>query len=104
MRNRSGGLEQFALLLAALGHDQGYIRLSLFSAAQPLYTRFPIIFIACFSKVTIGYYPRHDTAHDGVSNGFHIAVGSEHARLYNDLSPLENMHGARHSGNRELYR
>ena len=46
----------------------------------------------------------HDTAHDGVSNGFHIAVGSEHARLYNDLSPLENMHCVRHSCNRELYR
>jgi hypothetical protein len=35
-----------------------YIRLSLFSTAQPLYPRFPIIFSTCFSKVTIGYYPR----------------------------------------------
>jgi hypothetical protein len=37
---------------------EGYIRLSLFSTAQPLCTRFPIIFSTCFSKVTIGYYPR----------------------------------------------
>ena len=36
----------------------GYIRLSLFSTAQPLYSRFPIIFSTCFSKVTIGYHPR----------------------------------------------
>jgi hypothetical protein len=35
----------------------GYIRLSLFSTAQPLYTRFPIIFSTCFSKVTVGYHP-----------------------------------------------
>jgi hypothetical protein len=35
----------------------GYIRLSLRSTAQPLYTRFPIIFGRCFSKVTLGYYP-----------------------------------------------
>ena len=28
------------------------------STAQPLYTRFPIIFSSCFSKVTIGYHPR----------------------------------------------
>jgi hypothetical protein len=33
------------------------IRLSLFSTAQPLYTRIPIIFSTCFSKVTIGYNP-----------------------------------------------
>ena len=33
------------------------IRLSLFITAQPLCTRFPIIFSTCFSKVTIGYYP-----------------------------------------------
>jgi hypothetical protein len=33
------------------------IRLSLFSTAQPLYTRFPIIFGTCFSKVTTGYHP-----------------------------------------------
>jgi hypothetical protein len=35
----------------------GYIRLSPFSTAQPLYTSFPIIFSSCFSKVTIGYHP-----------------------------------------------
>jgi hypothetical protein len=35
----------------------GHIRLSLFSTAQPLYTRFPIIFGRCFSKVTIGNSP-----------------------------------------------
>jgi hypothetical protein len=39
-------------------HAWGYIRLSLFSTAQPLYTMFPIIFGSCFSKVTIGYNPR----------------------------------------------
>jgi hypothetical protein len=31
--------------------------LSLLSTAQPLYTRFPIKFSSCFSKVTIGYHP-----------------------------------------------
>ena len=39
----------------------GYIRLSLFSTAQPLYSRFPIIFSTCFSKVTIGYHPTRRT-------------------------------------------
>ena len=34
-----------------------YSRLSLCSAAQPLYTRFPIIFSRCVCKVTIGYFP-----------------------------------------------
>ena len=37
---------------------QGDTRLSLSSTAQPLHTRFPIIFSTCFSKVTIGYHPR----------------------------------------------
>jgi hypothetical protein len=32
--------------------------LSLCSTAQPLYTRFTIIFSSCFSKVTIGFIPR----------------------------------------------
>ena len=32
--------------------------MSLRSTAQPLYTRFPIIFSSCFSKVTIGFIPR----------------------------------------------
>jgi hypothetical protein len=27
------------------------------STAQPLYTRFPIVFSRCFPKVTIGYHP-----------------------------------------------
>jgi hypothetical protein len=35
----------------------GYIRLSLRSATQPLYTMFPIIFSSCFSKVAIGFIP-----------------------------------------------
>jgi hypothetical protein len=34
----------------------------------------------------------HDAAHDGVNTGFHVGVGSEIAFLYNDRSPLENMH------------
>jgi hypothetical protein len=35
----------------------GYLRLSLRSAAQPLYTNFPIVFSSCFSKVTIEFIP-----------------------------------------------
>ena len=34
-----------------------YIRLSLRRTAQPRYTRFPIIFGGCFSKVAIGFIP-----------------------------------------------
>ena len=34
-----------------------YIRLSLCSTVQPIYTRFPIIFSRCFSIATIGYSP-----------------------------------------------
>ena len=41
---------------------KGYIRLSHCSTAQPLYARFPIIFGSCFSKVTLGYYPRKGRA------------------------------------------
>jgi hypothetical protein len=36
--------------------EWGFIRLSLFSTAQPLYTRLPIILSTCFSKVTIGHH------------------------------------------------
>jgi hypothetical protein len=36
----------------------GSYRLSLRSTVQPRYTRFPIIFSRCFSKVTIGFIPR----------------------------------------------
>jgi hypothetical protein len=36
----------------------GDIRLPLRSTDQPLYTRLPIIFSRCFSKVTIGFIPR----------------------------------------------
>jgi hypothetical protein len=32
---------------------EGYVRLSLRSPAQPLYTRSPIMFSSCFSKATI---------------------------------------------------
>ena len=41
----------------AAAQARGNIRLSLYSTAQPLYTRFPIIFGSWFSKVTIGYNP-----------------------------------------------
>jgi hypothetical protein len=50
----------------------GYIRLSLFSTAQPLYSSFPIMFSSCFSKVTIGYHPSL-----GLGGGDHF-----HAPLY----------------------
>jgi hypothetical protein len=46
-----------ATAATADGRQVGLIRLSLFSTAQPLYARFPIIFSTCFSKVTIGYHP-----------------------------------------------
>jgi hypothetical protein len=36
----------------------GYIRLSLRSTAEPIYTRFPFIFSSSFSNVTIGCNPR----------------------------------------------
>jgi hypothetical protein len=43
---------------AALPLHLGFIiRLPPFSTAQPLYTRFPIIFSACFPKVAIGDCP-----------------------------------------------
>jgi hypothetical protein len=42
----------------------GDIRLSLCSTAEPLYTRFPIIFSRCFSKVTVGYNPSPTAAGD----------------------------------------
>jgi hypothetical protein len=52
----------------------GYIRLSLFSTAQPLYTRFPIIFSSCFSEVTIGCSPAQarvavEEGHDAAAAG-----------------------------------
>ena len=47
----------------------GYIRLSLRSTAQPLYTRFPIIFSSCFSKVTIGYSPIRAVVAEGLTRG-----------------------------------
>jgi hypothetical protein len=34
----------------------------------------------------------HDCKHDGVNSVFHVTVESEIANLYNDRSPLENMH------------
>ena len=37
----------------------------------------------------------HDINHDGVNTAFHVAAESEIAMLYNDLSPLENMHTRR---------
>ena len=37
----------------------------------------------------------HDINHDGVNTAFHVAAESEIALLYNDLSPLENMHTRR---------
>lgn len=37
----------------------------------------------------------HDSGHDGVANAFHIGCESEIATMYNDLSPLENMHARR---------
>jgi hypothetical protein len=40
----------------------GDIRLSLRSTAQPLYTRFPVTFGSCFSKVTTGYNPSRTRA------------------------------------------
>jgi hypothetical protein len=44
----------------------GLYRLSLSSTAQPLYTRFPIIFGSCFSEVTIGYNPTLGAGEEGV--------------------------------------
>ena len=38
-------------------HRSGYIRLPLFSTAQPRYTSFPITFGSCSSDVRIGYHP-----------------------------------------------
>jgi hypothetical protein len=46
----------------------------------------------------------HDFKHPGVNAGWLKATRDDLAIIYNDLSPLENMHGARHSCNRELYR
>ena len=43
--------------------------MSLCSTAQPLHTRFPIIFGTCFSKVTIGYYPTQEAPARGVRTG-----------------------------------
>jgi hypothetical protein len=40
----------------------------------------------------------HDSGHDGVNNAFHVGCESEIATLYNDLSPLENMHACRTLG------
>lgn len=40
----------------------------------------------------------HDSGHDGVNNAFHVACESELAILYNDLSPLENVHARRTLG------
>ncbi len=40
----------------------------------------------------------HDSGHDGVNNAFHVGYESEIATLYNDLSPLENMHARRTLG------
>eukprot|EP01043_Picozoa_sp_COSAG02_P069878 COSAG02_NODE_12156_length_1588_cov_1.356615_1_plen_493_part_01 len=40
----------------------------------------------------------HDSGHDGVNNAFHVGYESEVATLYNDLSPLENMHACRTLG------
>lgn len=34
----------------------------------------------------------HDSNHDGVNSVFHVTVESDIANLYNDISPLENMH------------
>ena len=48
---------KWPLAQSPAARPKGDIRLSLFSTAQPLYTRFPNIFSTCFSKVTIGYYP-----------------------------------------------
>merc|ERR1712238_629403 len=36
----------------------------------------------------------HDVGHSGLNNNFHINSRSELALLYNDQSPLENMHAA----------
>jgi hypothetical protein len=47
----------YGLFADQVGFIYAYIRLSLFSTAQPLYARFPIIFGTCFSKLTIGCYP-----------------------------------------------
>jgi hypothetical protein len=54
------------------GSRVGFYPIVTFSTAQPLYTRFPIIFSTCFSKVTIGYYPilqRADVSHDSLTGG-----------------------------------
>jgi hypothetical protein len=40
----------------------------------------------------------HDSGHDGVNNAFHVSYESEIATLYNELSPLENMHACRTLG------
>jgi len=34
----------------------------------------------------------HDLGHEGVSNQFYIETGNKYALMYNDKSPLENMH------------
>lgn len=34
----------------------------------------------------------HDVAHTGQTNAYHVATSSDLALLYNDISPLENMH------------
>ena len=55
---------------------EGYIRLSLFSTAQPLYTRFRYHIQYLFSKVTIGYYPRRMS-----SNAAKLGLGRIVARF-----------------------
>ena len=59
-RGLAGALQPPALRRddARRGAPRVYIRLSLFSTAQPIYPSFPIIFGSRFSKVTIGYHPR----------------------------------------------
>jgi hypothetical protein len=81
----------------------GYIQLSRRSTAQPLYTRFPIIFSSFFPKVTIGYHPTsRDTGAMYMAQGLVRDPDGEQLHLYYMADPMT--HGGYAGLPQDVYR
>lgn len=69
---------------------------------QTMNVFFEMDFFECLAKERLGSRliclmaaACHDVAHTGQTNAYHVATSSDLAILYNDISPLENMHVSR---------